>query len=190
MSIEGYRRQHGLTLIELVMFIVIVSVGIAGILAVLNLTAQKSADPVAPKQALSIAQALLEEVQLAPFTYCDPDDDKAVTATSAAGCSVVLREDGTPLGLEGSEERPFDNVSDYNGFTMAGIRDLGTNTLVAGLEAYTAAVTVTPLALGQVSAGVVPAGDAVLIRVAVTGPGNTQVVLEGFRTRYAPNAVP
>jgi hypothetical protein len=40
--------------------------GIAGILAVLNLTVQKSADPIVPKHALPIAQALLEEAWLAP----------------------------------------------------------------------------------------------------------------------------
>jgi MSHA pilin protein MshD len=186
MSIEGYRRQTGLTLIELVMFIVIVSVGIAGILAVLNLTAQKSADPVAPKQALSIAQALLEEVQLAPFTYCDPDDANAASAASSANCAApALREDAVPLGPEVGDARPFDNVSDYNGFTMNGITDLATGTLVPGLEAYSAAIAVTPAALGSVAAG-----DAVLIRVTVTGPGNTQLALEAYRTRYAPNAAP
>jgi MSHA pilin protein MshD len=66
MSIDRRRRQHGLSLIELVLFIFIVSEGIAVILAVLNLTVQKSADPVAPKHTLLIAQALLEEARLAP----------------------------------------------------------------------------------------------------------------------------
>lgn len=181
MSIEGYRWQHGLTLIELVMFIVIVSAGIAGILAVLNLTAQKSADPVAPKQALSIADALLEEVQLAPFTYCDPDDANAATAADAVDCAT--QPEGS--GPEAGDVRPFDNVSDYNGLTMAGITELANGTPVAGLEAYSAAIAVTAAPLGSV-----PAADAVRITVTVTGPGNTQVVLEGFRTRYAPNAVP
>jgi MSHA pilin protein MshD len=181
MSIEGHRRQRGLTLVELVMFIVIVSVGIAGILAVLNLTARRSADPVVPKQALSIAEALLEEVQLAPFTYCDPDDANAATAASADDCAT--QKEGA--GPETDDARPFDNVNDYDGFTMAGITDLATGTPVAGLEAYSTAVTVTPAALGAVSAT-----EALLIRVTVTGPGNTQVVLEGYRSRYAPNATP
>lgn len=181
MSTDGRQRQLGLTLIELVMFIVIVSVGIAGILAVLNLTVRSSADPLAPKQALSIAQALLEEVQLAPFTYCDPDDANAATAASTTGCATQP----DVLGPETGDVRPFDNVTDYDGFTLTGITDLATGGPVAGLEGYSATVTVTPAALGSV-----PASDALLIRVAVTGPGNTQVALEGFRTRYAPNAAP
>lgn len=186
MSIDGRGAQRGVTLIELVMFIVIVSVGIAGILGVLNITTQRSADPVAPKQALSIAEGVLEEVELAPFTYCDPDDANAATALSSAGCADPnLREDALPLGPEAGDARPFDNVSDYNGFTMSGIVDLATGAPIPGLATYSAAVAVTPAALGSVAAG-----DALSIKVTVTGPGATQVVLEGYRTRYAPNALP
>jgi hypothetical protein len=37
---------------------------------------------------------------------------------------------------------------------------------------------------------VVPATDSLLITVTVTGPGDTTVVLHGYRVRYAPNALP
>lgn len=77
-------RQGGLSLIELIVFIVIVSVSIAGIFLVLNRATQTSADPVARKQALAIAESLLEEIELMPFTFCDPDDPNAATADSAA----------------------------------------------------------------------------------------------------------
>jgi MSHA pilin protein MshD len=43
-------RQAGISFIELIMFIVIVGIGVAGILSVLNVTAQKSADPMTRKQ--------------------------------------------------------------------------------------------------------------------------------------------
>ncbi|MFA6312356.1 MAG: type II secretion system protein, partial [Sterolibacterium sp.] len=68
------RPQSGLTLVELVMFIVIVSVALAGVLTVLNVTVKSSADPMIAKQMLAIAEALLEEVQAKSFTYCDPND--------------------------------------------------------------------------------------------------------------------
>src|ERR1700674_5036703 len=57
------RSQAGISLVELIMFIVIVSLGVVGILTVFNLTAQKSADPQVRKQMLAIAEALLEEVE-------------------------------------------------------------------------------------------------------------------------------
>ncbi len=58
-------RQKGISLIELIMFIVIVSVGIAGILSVMNVTTKASADPLLRKQALAIAESLLEEIDVA-----------------------------------------------------------------------------------------------------------------------------
>ena len=42
------------------MFIVIVGIGLAGILGVINLTTRASADPLIQKQALAIAEAYLE----------------------------------------------------------------------------------------------------------------------------------
>lgn len=69
MCAERHRQQHGFTLIELVMFIVIVGVGLAGVLGALNITVKSSADPLAPKQALAIAEGVLEEITLKAFAH-------------------------------------------------------------------------------------------------------------------------
>jgi MSHA pilin protein MshD len=76
------RAQAGFTFVELIMFIVIVGVGVAGILLAYSTAVRGSSDPLVNKQMLSIAEALLEEVQLMPFTVCDPDDANAATATT------------------------------------------------------------------------------------------------------------
>ncbi len=78
------RRQRGLTLVELIVFIVIVSVGLAGILVTYDTVVRHSADPLVRKQALAIAESLLLEIEQQPFTWCDPDDESATTATNAA----------------------------------------------------------------------------------------------------------
>src|SRR4051794_24643993 len=71
---DRYRfAQAGISLIELIMFMVIVSVGLAGILSVMTVTTRASADPMLRKQAIAVAESLLEEIQLQPFTFCDPD---------------------------------------------------------------------------------------------------------------------
>jgi MSHA pilin protein MshD len=57
-------RQRGVTLIELIVFIVIISTALAGILLVMNQVTLHSADPLVHKQALAIAESMLEEVQL------------------------------------------------------------------------------------------------------------------------------
>ena len=96
------------------MFIIIVGVGVAGILLVFSVTTKASADPLIQKQMLAIAEAFMEEVQAKPFTYCDPDDANATTATDSTGCATLPEGPGP----EGGETRvhpttPFDNVNDY-----------------------------------------------------------------------------
>mgnify|MGYP003387114915 CR=1 FL=1 len=81
------RRQRGVTLIELIVFIVIVSVGLAGILSVLNLTTRHSADPMIRKQMLAIAEGMMDEVAAQPVTWCDPQPPGANTAMKVAACA-------------------------------------------------------------------------------------------------------
>jgi len=185
--------QRGISLIELVMFIVIVSVALAGILLVMNVTTRSSADPLIHKQALAIAESLLEEVELMPFTFCDPDDANAASAVAASGgCAVAANEESATIGPEAGETRyssatPFDNVSDYNGFSSAadgGIKDIAGNAIPA-LGGYSASISVSNAALSNVAAG-----DALLVAVTVTGPGGLPVTVEGIRTRYAPRTLP
>jgi MSHA pilin protein MshD len=177
-------RVRGFTLIELVVFIVVVSAALAGVLSVFMPATTASADPMVRRQALAIAESLLEEVELMPFTYCDPDDANLETATSAAGCASLTQGIGPNTGETRFGPTQFDNVGDYAGYSMSGIVDI-TNTAVAGLAGYSASVAVAATALGSITAG---SGDALRITVTVTAPGGSTVVLDGVRTRSAPNA--
>ena len=180
--------QTGLSLIELIVFIIIVSVGVAGILSVMNVTVKSSADPMLRKQAQVIAESLLEEVQLQPFTYCDPDDANAATATGAFvgvnGCATTVEA----MGPETAETRYaaplFDNVNDYHGFTMSPIVDI-TNSPITGLAGFTAQVNISQAG----AAFSLPAADVLQIDVRVFS-GSTDISLTGYRFMYAPNAVP
>ena len=190
-------RQRGVTLVELVIFIVVVGIAAMGVLLVIDVATRSSADPMIQKQALAAAEALLEEAQLQPFTWCDPDDANAASALSAADCTGGAggpndenRLVAGQLGPEAGETRssattPFDHVSDYNGLVIGpGITD-ASGAAVPGLGAFTATFAVANQALAAV-----PAADALLITVTVTGPGDTTVVLNAHRVRYAPNALP
>jgi len=171
--------QSGLSLIELVVAIVVIGVGVAGVLAAFNVAVLGSADPLPDKQAISAAEALLEEVELAPFTYCDPDDPIAATATGAGACAT--KED---IGQEPGDARPFDNVSDYNGVNLNPITDVS-GAAVPGLAGYSASIAVANAALNGLAAD-----ESLLITVTVTAPGGRTYTLQGYRTRYAPNALP
>ena len=193
---NSQRFQSGVSLIELVLFIVIVSASVAGVVVAFNQTARASADPLVMKQALAIAEALLEEVELMPFTYCDPDDANASTAQTATiggtGCAGTIEGIGPESGeFRYNGSTPYDNVNDYHGFNTAtdpspGIRQID-GTLISGLTAYTATVTVAATALGGIAATDANGqANVLLITVTVTGPSNVSVVLQGYRTKYAP----
>jgi MSHA pilin protein MshD len=186
-------RQRGISLIELIMFIVIVSVALAGILLVMNTVTRGSADPLIHKQALAIAESMLEEVELMPFTFCDPDDPVAGFDTTLDTTFCTAPAGGETIGPEGAETRyhlttPYDNVNDYNGFSMPAGAILDITTANTGLNGY----TLQPIVIAPVALSGIAATDAsgtpqvLLITVTVTGPDNVDVVVQGYRTRYSP----
>jgi MSHA pilin protein MshD len=152
---------------------------------VFNIGARASADPMRRKQALAIAEGLMEEVRLARFTFCDGNDPVAgLPTTTVADCAIP-----EGLGQEANNSRPFDNVSDYAGNYS---NDAAGNAFPAG---YSATVAVVPDAtLGpagaRISSDATPANMNVLrITVTVTYTGGDPVVLDGYRTRYAPRSL-
>ena len=177
------RRQRGFTLIELTVFIVIVSVALAGVLTVLNVTAKSSADPMIRKQALAVAEAVLEEVMLQPFTWCDPDDANAATATGYAGCSVATAAQNTTTAKVGESRITaplLDNVFDYNGEVI------NPNIAGGGSTLYVANVTVAPALLNDILA----VSDAALLITVTVAAGSETIQLQGYRTRHSPNFGP
>jgi MSHA pilin protein MshD len=182
-------RARGSSLVELIMFIVIIGIAVAGVLGAMSLSTRASADPLIQKQALAIAEAYLEEVLAMPFTYCDPDDVDAATATSATigagGCAITLEAIGAEAGeTRGGGTTPYDNVNDYNSLAT-GVPASIDGTAIGGLSSYNVSVAVVAEALSTVAVSA-----SLRVTVTVTGPAGVSVRLDGYRTRYAPNALP
>ena len=195
MSNRTLRQQAGVSLVELIAFIVIVAVALAGIVGVMNLVTGTSADPLRRKQALMIAEGLLEEVRMASFTWCDPTSDDADVDVPTGSAACARPE---VFGNEGPAVRPFDNINDYvsaSGVAQAAF-DIGgvlSNAAGApiGVQGYSVRLTVVPETLHTIAARPAaphnPADAEVLrIRVAVDYGGEAPLVLDGYRTRYMP----
>jgi MSHA pilin protein MshD len=157
-------HQSGFSLIELVISIVIIGIAVTGILSVMNITTRHSADPMIQQQALAIAEAYLEEIELRAF--CDPSDPSLPGA-----CSNPCP------GAEAARDL-YDNVCDYNGLSDSGARDQ-TGTAVTGLEDYTIDVTVTPEALSGIGVS-----NSLRIDVRVQHSNLVDITLSGYRTFY------
>jgi MSHA pilin protein MshD len=157
-------RQRGVTLVELVLFIVIVSVVMSAVLNLLALSAARAADPLVTRQSLAIAESLLDEVLSQPVASADPD----------GGADAV--------GPEGGESRssstlPFDHVNDYDGLVLNGITTVD-GAAVPGLQDYRAAVQVRGEGFNGMAAGF-----GWLVTVTVTTPDGSTLRLSGFRAR-------
>lgn len=107
------KAQRGFTLIELIIFIIIVSVAVVGILTVMNTVVKSSADPMVRKQAMALADSVLEEILLK--SYSDPDASEA--------------------GETGRNN--YDDIDDYNGKTQTLFTDLPSE-----VSGYTISITV------------------------------------------------
>lgn len=189
MCIERCHRQAGLTMIELIVFIVVVSIGLAGILSVLNFTTRSSANPMLLKQQVAIAESLLEEIESKPFTYCDPDDANVTTAASEAECANPENATGAAPSSESryNAADPYDNVGDYAdpaASMSGGIRTIG-NTLINDLQGYSASIAISQ---AGTSMGLADNAAALRIDVTVKAPGMSDITLTGYRFRYAPNS--
>lgn len=120
------KRLAGFTLIEMIIAMVVISVGLAGVLSAFSTVVRSSADPLVNKQALALAEEMMEEVMLKPY---------AVGAGAIVGC----------------DRRLADDIFDYNGYSETTCAFDGTPAVDA-LAGYTTTVTVVPTAIGAIPA--------------------------------------
>ena len=149
------RRMAGVTLIELIIAIVIVSAALAGLVAAFTRANRASADPVITQQMVAIAETMMEEVMLKPF--------------------------GTPGAGAGANRALYQDIWDFNSYPAKSSVTDSSGAAIPGLGRYTVTVVVEALAANAV-ANIATAGDAVRIRVTVHN-GNQSFVLTGWRMR-------
>lgn len=151
-------RQAGVTLVELIISMVIISIALVGIFTVINLTSTTSANPVVQYQAIAIAESYMEEIMLQ--AYCDPNIPET--------CDF-----GMGTGPDDETRATYNDVDDYNGLPDNRVRDNQGNEITS-LSAYTVAVEVVE---NPDVAGL----PAKVITVTVTGSGIPAIVLTGYR---------
>ncbi|MBS3955116.1 MAG: prepilin-type N-terminal cleavage/methylation domain-containing protein [Methylomicrobium sp.] len=116
--------QTGLTLIELILSMVIISIAITGLFGAMTLSISHSSDPMVQHQAIAIAESYLEEIILQ--AYADPDGNEV-----------------------GETRSTFDDVDDYNGLTDNGVHNQQ-GLADANLSSYVVSVTVSaPMTLAD-----------------------------------------
>lgn len=118
------KRNGGWTLLEMIVAIVVIGVGLAGIVAAFSTAIRGSADPLVRKQLISLAEGMIEEVAQKPWP----------TADSTGGITDCNRSSA-------------DDIADYANYSQGVCTPDGT--AVAALSGYTVAVVVSGEATWQ-----------------------------------------
>ena len=119
------KAQGGFTLVEMIVAIVILGVGLAGVMVAFSTAVRGSADPVIHQQLLAIAEEMIEEIQLKPY---------------------AASPNGAPAGCA---RDTYNDVADYNGYAPGKVCTVD-GTEVAALAGYAVGVRVSSATLGGV----------------------------------------
>jgi len=150
-----WTKQNGMTLVELIIAMIIISVGVGGILVAYNTTTKNSVDPLVQKQMVAIAEGMMEEIQRMPFAPALP--------TAPGGCLRSTHND----------------LLDYAAYDCADATDMLGNVRLSGYRVRVAVVADPSAAFTGVTAG-----DVMKITVTVSHLGSS-MNLVGWRTNYA-----
>ena len=157
------RGVRGFSLIEVLVLVIVLAIGLGGISMALTQQVRTSADPMIYKQAISVAEGMLEEIMSQSYALA-PWSGAATCANRAS----------------------FDDMRDYDGFNSTGVcaKD---GTSIASLARFNVAVSVATAASDPAAALVpttdVPAADQIRVRVSVSAP-QVSISLDSYRLNY------
>ncbi len=155
------RTERGLTLVELVIAIVVVSIAVTSIMGVMASVGGRSANPIVFMQAQAIAESYLDEINTKAFVYPDPGP---VCKTPPA-----LRSDYTA-------------ICDFTGLPDTVVRN-ALGAAIPELSGYSVSVAVTENMGADFIPNLAVVADALKIVVTVTS-ANDVFNFTSYRTRY------
>jgi len=166
------QKQRGVTLVELVISIVILSIAMVAVMSSFSVSIGRSADPLWRNKSLKLAQLYLDEILSKNY------DD----ATPLGGLPVDTNPSCGSLGPDGGETRAtYNDVDDYDGTV-----DAPPVSLVGGLDSaydnYSVSVSVECDNSNQVNAS--GTNHAKKISVTVTPPGQSDMVFAVYKGNF------
>ena len=143
---SSYRQSlHcGFTLIELIVFIVVISIALTGLFSVFNQSMVNSIDPIVRVRALELAQSKLDEILVRKFAENTPTGGVPACGSFDFGGVACT-------AIQGAADTDLDDVGDYHGqpstdgsFTIAvAVTEQGTEIGLTNNQARRVSVTVT-----------------------------------------------
>lgn len=174
------RQNRGFTLVELVLFIVIVGVATAGIVVAFTQSTAHTHEPLIRQRTLAIANAYMDEILRKRWNENTPIEGGCVVTPSGM-CGSVIPEAAT-LGADGTEDRAaYDDVDDY-GSLAANHNPAGQGgAALANHAGYTVTVTVSE---PEADWNGIARDDVRRIAVAVTNPLQETFTVVAYRVNF------
>ena len=152
-------NHNGFTLIETVIFIIIVSIAVAAITTQVSQNVQHSADAVLRQKAIALSHQFLDQMQTARW-----DETTPIGGGTAPG--------QTGPGLDAGETCTFSDIDDFDDFDCFSGTSLG--------DGYSITITVTNGAGGWV----VPGNSHKKALISVATPMNETLAITLYRANY------
>jgi len=173
-SCSNKRKQRGVTLIELVISIVVLSIAIVAMMNSFSVSMRHSADPLWRNKSLKLAQLYLDEILAKNYDESTPLGGIPFEPTPL--CSS--------LNSDGSETREtFDDVDDYNGVDDLPPVNLS-NSIDVSYALYRVTVEVTCDGDNVGATGGTSDNHAKKITVIVTPPGQSPMTFAVYKGNY------
>lgn len=163
--------QRGVTLVELIITVVIISIALTGTIIAFSSVVGRSSDTLFQSRALALAQAYLDEILGQPF---DRETPEGGVPPYTGACRVI--------GGNADDRDTFRSVDQYDGLVFSP-PELASGVISEGYEGYTVSISVscvdTAAELGD--------GDiqqAKRIEVSVSSPTNQTAVFSAYRGNF------
>ena len=167
---QALRAQRGVTLIELIITMVIISIAVVAVVTAISGSVGRSADPIVQGKSAALAQTYLDEILTKRFAESTPTGGVPPATTNL--CLI---------GPDGSETRAtFNDVDDYHNLSDAPPNDQAGGDL-PGYAGYRVDVAVDCDGTG---AGLATNEAAKRIRVTVTSPDGAAMDFSVFRANF------
>lgn len=178
------QKQSGVTLVELIIAMVIISIAAVALLQTLGSQSVRNVDPMIQSQAQMLARQYLEEVSSKSF-FDGSADPRLVANLSRSDINDSVEDQSRA----GSPSRVgWDNIYEYHGYSQTGLRDVN-GSAVAEFSNFSVAIQV------DISDSVSINGNAnsstancpahfALISVTVTDARGYKTSLSGYRASY------
>lgn len=194
-------RERGFSLLETVIFMVVVGIALSGLVTLFVQNTRSSADPLIRERAVAIAHAYMDEILGKRFDEntplgggCVESGSNSCTSYCAAysdaqcvqsKCRLLAAGNCVPRGNlsgiaaeEGTNRAAYDDVDDYQGIDEA---PTGIAGAAAGYAGFNVRVRVTQPANDWNG---IDARDLRLIQVDVTSPLGETVSLQAYRVNF------